>query len=133
MHSAAALPEAEDIIRNHKVGVAIVDAAIVRDKIESLTQYLRREAPRLVSIVAGRRDDGEMLIDLVNRGNVYRFLLKPVSSGRARLAVAASVKHHLEAPDTAFIGKDNADEPLPAARNQPAMPLTRRRRSRLIR
>ena len=34
VHSAATLPEAEDIIRNHKVGVAIVDAAIVRDKIE---------------------------------------------------------------------------------------------------
>ena len=115
VHSATTLPEADDIIRKHKVGVAVVDAAIVRDKIEQLTQYLRREAPRLVSIVAGRRDDGEMLMGLVNRGKVYRFLLKPVSSGRARLAVEASVKHHLEAPDAAFISRDDTTEPPPAA------------------
>ena len=56
----------------------------------------------MVAIVAGRRDDGEMLMDLINRGHVYRFLLKPVSPGRARLAIEASVKHHLEAPDSAF-------------------------------
>ena len=111
--SAATLQEANDIIRKHKIGVAVVDAAIVRDKIEQLTQYLRQEAPRLVSIVAGRRDDGEMLMGLVNRGKVYRFLLKPVSSGRARLAVAASVKHHLEAPDSAFISKNDTTKPPP--------------------
>ncbi len=115
VHSTTTLPEADEIMRNHKVGVAIVDAAIVRDKIEHLTQYLRRETPRLVSIVAGRRDDGEMLMDLIHRGNVYRFLLKPVSTGRARLAVEASVKHHLEAPDAAFTSRDDATEPPPAA------------------
>ena len=115
VHSATTLPEADDIIRKHEVGVAVVDAAIVRDKVEQLTQYLRREAPRLVSIVAGRRDDGEMLMDLINRGKVYRFLLKPVSSGRARLAVEASVKHHLEAPDAAFISRDDTTELPPAA------------------
>ena len=70
-----------------------------------------------MSIVAGRRDDGEMLMDLINRGKVYRFLLKPVSPGRARLAVEASVKHHLEAPDTAFKikGSPAAAQPAPKA------------------
>ena len=112
--SAATLQEANDVIRNHKIGIAVVDAAIVRDKIEQLTEYLRRETPRLVTIVAGRRDDGEMLMGLVNRGKVYRFLLKPVSTGRARLAVAASVKHHIEAPDSAFISGNDTTEPPPA-------------------
>ena len=114
VHTATRLADAGAIIREHEVGVAIVDAAIVRGKIEQLTQYLRRESPRLVSIVAGRREDGEMLMDLINRGKVYRFLLKPVSSGRARLAVEASVKRHLEAPDTAFISQDEETAAAPA-------------------
>jgi len=112
--SAATLQEANDVIRNHKIGIAVVDAAVVRDKIEQLTEYLRRDTPRLVSIVAGRRDDGEMLMGLVNRGKVYRFLLKPVSTGRARLAVAAAVNHHLEAPDAAFISSNDVTEPPPS-------------------
>ena len=110
---ANTLGQANDAIRTHKIGVAVVDAAMVGEKIEQLTQHLRKGSPRLVSIVAGRRDDGEMLMDLINRGKVYRFLLKPVSPGRARLAVESSVKHHLEAPDAAFVMKGSAPAPTP--------------------
>ncbi len=116
IHYATTLAQADDSIRKHKVGVAVVDAAMVGDKVEQLTQHLRKGSARLVSIVAGRRDDGEMLMDLINRGKVYRFLLKPVSPGRARLAVEASVKHHLEAPDSAFKAKGPAGTSETAAR-----------------
>lgn len=100
--AARTLAEAESAVVSPSVGVAVVDAAMVGDNVEKLTLHLRGKSPRLVSIVAGRRDDGEMLMDLINRGKVYRFLLKPVSPGRARLAIEASAKHHLEAPDAAF-------------------------------
>ncbi len=120
VHYATTLAQADETIRKEQVGVAVVDAAMVGDKVEQLTLHLRKGAPRLVSIVAGRRDDGEMLMDLINRGKVYRFLLKPVSPGRARLAVEASVKHHLEAPDAAFKIKADAAAPAkPAAKPAP--------------
>ena len=102
VHYADTLKQADEAIREHKVGVAVIDAAMVGEKVEQLTVYLRKTSPRLVAIVAGRRDDGEMLMRLINGGKVYRFLLKPVSPGRVRLAVEASIKHHLEAPDEAF-------------------------------
>ena len=63
-------------------------------------------------------------MDLINRGHVYRFLLKPVSPGRSRLAIEASVKHHMEAPDSAFKGKPRAAAPVakapPTAKAPPA-------------
>ena len=108
VHYANTLKQAEKAVRNNDVGVAVVDAAMVGDNVEKLTEHLRSLRKRLIAIVAGRRDDGEMLMDLINRGKVYRFLLKPVSPGRARLAVEASVKHHLEAPDSAFKTKGKA-------------------------
>ena len=114
VHFANTLAKADESIRKHKVGVAIVDAAMIGDKIEQLTEYLRRGSPRIVTIVGGRRGDGEMLMDLINRGKLYRFLLKPVSPGRARLAIEASVKHHLEAPDAAFKTKAGAATPKAA-------------------
>jgi len=115
---ANTLGQANEFIRKRNIGVAVVDAAMAGKKLEQLTQHLRKNAPRLVSIVAGRRDDGDMLMDLINRSKVYRFLLKPVSPGRARLAVESSVKHHLEAPDVAFESKD-----IPAGA-KPAVPRT---------
>jgi protein TonB len=119
--AASTLAQADEAVANQAVGVAVVDAAMVGENIEKLTLHLRTKSPRLVSIIAGRRDDGEMLMDLINRGKVYRFLLKPVSPGRARLAIEASAKHHLEAPDAAFktagnSGKSAAKAMKPAAR-----------------
>ncbi len=120
---ANTLAQADEAVKSQKVGVAVVDAAMVGDNVEKLTVHLRKTAPRLVSIVAGRRDDGEMLMDLINRGKVYRFLLKPVSPGRARLAVEASAKHHLEAPDAAF---KIVGSPAPAAAKAAAKPARTR-------
>ena len=119
--------QAEGIVRDNKVGVLVTDAAMVGSNIEGLTQRLRAERARIVAIVAGRRDDGELLMDLINRGHVYRFLLKPVSPGRARLAIEASVKHHMEAPDEAFKPKSQPAQaapkpkpaPVPQARAKP--------------
>jgi TonB family protein len=128
--------QAEDIVRDNKVGVLVTDAAMVGSNIEGLTQRLRAKRARIVAIVAGRRDDGELLMDLINRGHVYRFLLKPVSPGRARLAIEASVKHHMEAPDEAFkpktqpaqIAAKSAPAPAPKAPEKPraAVPQTPR-------
>ncbi|MEO1245121.1 MAG: TonB family protein [Pseudomonadota bacterium] len=120
--AADTLAAAEDAITKNKVGVVVVDAGMVGSNVEKLTVHLRRSTKRLVSIVAGRRDDGEMLMDLINRGKVYRFLLKPVSPGRARLAIEASVKHHLEAPDSAFKIGAGADKPQAAAKPEARKP-----------
>jgi TonB family protein len=125
---ANTLAQADEAVRKHKIGVAVIDAAMVGSNVEKLTLHLRAATPRLVAIVAGRRDDGEMLMDLINRGKVYRFLLKPVSPGRSRLAIEASVKHHLEAPDTAFavVGKAAQLAPKPQPKAEPK-PVSRPR------
>jgi TonB family protein len=123
VHYASTLAQADALIREHKIGVAVVDAAMVGEKIEQLTAHLRKGSPRIVTIVAGRRDDGEMMMDLINRSKVYRFLLKPVSPGRARLAIEASARHHLEAPDAAFNAQGAAAPTIaaPAARKATAV------------
>lgn len=126
---ANSIKQASEMLAAHPVGVSIVDAALVGPNVEKLTQHLQSQKPRLVSIVAGRREEGEMLMDLINRGKVYRFLLKPASPGRVRLAVDASVKHHLDGPDSAFTkvtAKSTpaaAPAPKPAAETPKAQPV----------
>lgn len=119
VHHAVKPGQAEEFMRKNPVGVLVTDAAMAGTNVEALTQRMRTHRERLVAIVAGRRDDGEMLMDLINRGQVYRFLLKPVSPGRARLAIEASVKHHLEAPDQAFKPRTGTPPPPPKARPKP--------------
>ena len=116
VHHATNPNDAQRIAQAHAVGVLVTDASMVGSNIEALTNALRAHAPRMVAIVAGHRDDGELLMDLINRGHVYRFLLKPVSPGRARLAIEASVKHHLESNDGKAPAKPAAPAQAPKAR-----------------
>lgn len=113
VHTASSIKQAQELIQSNAVGVSIIDAGLVGPNVEKLTQHLQSLQKRLVTIVAGRREDGDMLMDLINRGKVYRFLLKPVSPGRVRLAVDASVKHHLDSPDSAFQKVTSASPPPP--------------------
>ena len=119
VHHASRPGEAEEMIRKQPIGVLVTDAALASENIEAITQRFRQQQPRLVAVVAGRRDDGETMMDLINRGTVYRFLLKPVSPGRARLAIEASAKHHLDAPDVAFKARPGAQAPLPKQAPKP--------------
>ncbi len=99
VHRAPTLQEAADIIASGRVGVLVTDAAVAPTDVQKITARLRQVQPALVTIVAGRRDDGDQLMGLISDGIVYRFLLKPVSPGRARLALEASVKKTLEYRD----------------------------------
>ncbi|MEO1035783.1 MAG: TonB family protein [Pseudomonadota bacterium] len=102
LHSTQRCPtlqEAADIIGLGRVGVLVTDAAVAPSEVQSITARLRQIQPGLVTIVAGRRDDGDQLMGLITEGIVYRFLLKPVSPGRARLAIEASVKKAIEYRD----------------------------------
>lgn len=96
LHIAPTLQEASDIISMGRVGVLVTDAAVAPSDVQIITSRLREVQPSLVAIVAGRRDDGDALMGLIADGIIYRFLLKPVSPGRARLAIEASVTKCIE-------------------------------------
>lgn len=96
VHIAPTLQEATDVMALGRVGVLVTDAAVAPSDVQIITSRLREIQPALVAIVAGRRDDGDAMMELISEGTIYRFLLKPVSPGRARLAMEASVKKSLE-------------------------------------
>lgn len=130
---ATDIKQASQFVTKYNIGVLVTDSAIVGADVYKLTSQLRAKVPRLVAVVAGRRDDGEMLMDLINQGQVYRFLLKPISAGRARLAIEASVKQHLEAPDEAFKIVPNITlRPAPVAKPKQPKPKKSPRKPTVI-
>ncbi len=100
VNHAPNLQEAVDVVREGRSGVLITDAAVAVRDVQTITAKLRKHMPSLVTIVAGRREDGEKMMGLISDGLVYRFLLKPISPGRSRLAIEASAKKHLTLVNT---------------------------------
>ncbi|TVS10049.1 MAG: response regulator [Gammaproteobacteria bacterium] len=96
VHHAASLADAIRLLAERPVGVLITDAAVDEAAVSALTSELKQHVPELVTIVASQRSDAHMLINLINHGQVFRFLLKPVSVGQCRLWLSSAVSRHAE-------------------------------------
>ncbi|HET6473686.1 MAG TPA: hypothetical protein VFG38_17725, partial [Pseudomonadales bacterium] len=74
----------------------LTDTAVDETQIATLTTTLKRHVPELVTIVASTRSDAQLLIDLINYGQIFRFLLKPLHGGQCRLSIESAVQKHRE-------------------------------------
>jgi DNA-binding NtrC family response regulator len=94
LHRARTLEDAVAALESHPVGVLVTDTAVNEEAIAHLTTTLKRHVPELVTIVASLRSDAQLLIDLINYGQIFRFVLKPLHSGQCRLSIESAVLKH---------------------------------------
>jgi serine/threonine-protein kinase len=94
VRQARTLAEAVDLLSVHRAGVVVTDADVDGRGVEALTAELKRWVPELVTVVVSDRADAQLMIDLINHGQVFRFLLKPVSTGQCRLWLASAFRRH---------------------------------------
>lgn len=96
VHTANFLDEALDLMVSQPIGVLVTDLAVNEHEVSLMTRELKQQVPQLVTILAAQRSDANMLIDLINQGQVYRFLLKPVPQAQCRIWLRSAVSKHLE-------------------------------------
>jgi DNA-binding NtrC family response regulator len=96
LHAVASVEQAVAVLEAHPVGVLITDMAIRGDAVQSLTAQLKHHVPQLVTIVASDHSDAHRLIELINGGQVFRFLLKPIKPTQTAIWIDSAVSKHLE-------------------------------------
>lgn len=77
------------LLGHHEVAVLVVDLEAASREIRTLLHLLKQEYPQILTIAVTRAADAELLIELINEAQVYRFISKPVT--REQLV------HHVEA------------------------------------
>ena len=75
---AKSLEEAYDYLANEDIGVCITDINVSGENIAPIIFTLKQDAPHLVVLVQTEFQDAGLLIDLINKGQVYRCLPKPM-------------------------------------------------------
>jgi DNA-binding NtrC family response regulator len=75
--------------------VLITDVTTDPDVIQNLTGMLKKKIPALVTMVAGQHRDAEVMIKLINHGQVFRFIDKPLSSTGCQKHVREALKRHI--------------------------------------
>ena len=90
------------ILKDERPGVLVTDITDDRTAIQSMTAQLKEHLPELVTIAISKHRDVLDMVWLINHGQIFRFLRKPVSPGRCAVSLQAALQHHrtlLKNPD----------------------------------
>ena len=81
-------------LTDSRPGVLITDISEDRQTIQAMTARLKEHLPELVTIAVSEHRDVLDMVWLINHGQIFRFLRKPLSPGRCAVSLQAALKHH---------------------------------------
>ncbi|HUF72174.1 MAG TPA: response regulator [Gammaproteobacteria bacterium] len=102
VYSATNIVKVVKILTEHRPGVLLTDISDDKATIQSMTARLKEHLPELVTIAVSLHRDVLDMVWLINHGQIFRFLRKPLSPGRCAVSLQAALKHHrmlLKNPD----------------------------------
>ncbi len=83
------------VLKRPNIGVAVIELpADSQETIETLN-LLKQNKPELISIVLTEQPDAQVAVDLINSGQVFRYLSKPLDSQGLQKAIGQAFKRHL--------------------------------------
>ncbi|MEM9209293.1 MAG: response regulator, partial [Pseudomonadota bacterium] len=91
-----ALPAVADVLGQREAGVLVTDATADINLLQRMIGALKQHLPELVTIVVSDSRDAEDMINLINYGQVYRYVVKPIDALKLRTDIDAAVLKHLQ-------------------------------------
>jgi len=82
------------LLKAVRPGVLITDISEDARVIERMVNALKQHMPELITIVVGDHRDTVGLMNLINHGQIYRFLQKPLATGTCFMTVKAAAQKH---------------------------------------
>ncbi|MDR3390022.1 MAG: response regulator [Rudaea sp.] len=79
------------VMEQHETGVIISETQAGRTDLTALLKALKQHHPHIATVVITERANAQTAIELINEGQVYRMLIKPVRMGTCRLSVDSAI------------------------------------------
>jgi DNA-binding NtrC family response regulator len=94
VHHATRIADGLDLLDRHPIGVLIVETMIGNESVTTLLGLLKQHHPQVVSIVLTHRSDATVAIELINQGQIFRFLIKPTREAMCKRSVQQAIARH---------------------------------------
>ncbi len=105
---ANSLEQASDLLQRKKFGVTIADVTLNNDNIAPVIYALKNIQPDLMVLMLTEFKDAHMVIDLINKGQIYRCLPRPTNLAMMSISLDRAYHHH----------EKLVQQPILAARHQ---------------
>ena len=94
--AAASVEAALTHMHAREYGVILAELRHSSDDVIGALKLLKQANPRTLAIACSSLRDGRLLIDLINQGQIFRFLPKPLVRELLRRALLAALQRHRE-------------------------------------
>jgi DNA-binding NtrC family response regulator len=94
VYRATNIVQVVKLLNEHQPGVLLTDISIDKATIQAMTARLKEHLPELVTIAVAEHRDVLDMVWLINHGQIFRFLRKPLSPGRCAVSLQAALQHH---------------------------------------
>jgi len=130
---AASLTEALSILNHQDIAVLITDTMVQGEETSYLIHKLKQTRPSIITVVLTTQADAHLIVRLINQGQIFRYLPKPVENHLLEFCINAALKHHRELqnePAEPYVNEgyfessvDEEDEEMPVAHRGTLMSL----------
>jgi response regulator RpfG family c-di-GMP phosphodiesterase len=94
VHHADTIEAALGILSETEIAIVVAELSHRRDDVAGALKTLKQYTPGTLTIATSPLRDARSLIELINQGQVYRFLPKPLSRELLRRGLQAAIAHH---------------------------------------
>jgi eukaryotic-like serine/threonine-protein kinase len=92
---AAETDAALSLLKKHEIAVVIANVESSQEQLAAMLKLLKQEHPQILSIVATKAKDAELVIELINQAQVFRILHKPINVTTLKAQVHAALQRYL--------------------------------------
>jgi serine/threonine-protein kinase len=104
-------------MQSREFAVVITDVEARDGKLTAMLKLLKQENPQILTIVVTTASDSELVIELINEAQIFRFLNKPVSVRLLKGHVHAALKRYLTYKKSPELVKAHGVQPVEEVRS----------------
>jgi serine/threonine-protein kinase len=114
---AADADAAVAVMQAQEIAVVITDVEAGQGQLTDMLKLLKRENPQILTIVATSASDAELVIELINEAQIFRFLNRPVNVKLLKGHLNAALQRYLTYKQAPDLVKAHTVQPVIAAPN----------------
>lgn len=112
---ASNLEQAANLLQKRRFGVTIADAMLNEENITPVVYALKNIQPDLMVLMLTEFKDAHMVIDLINKGQVYRCLPRPTNLSMLSISLDRAFDHHERLVQQPILAARHHVEAVPAS------------------
>jgi DNA-binding NtrC family response regulator len=108
---AANLAEAVGVLNSQSVSVIVSETKVGSIDATRLVRLMKSRHPEIVTVMLTAESDADTVTTLINQGQIYRFVPKPIRPGYLKLVInSALLKHRTLSQDPALASRHAVDK-----------------------